>query len=270
MNIPAANPLEWERCTANDCRSSMQEVNRIAKKTPGARFFNRAFGAVRFQCKKLRIRWKSTEDVFTAIYRNKEWNGNESVSGPGSDLAETAAVRRQLPTVFRQFGIHSMLDIPCGDFNWMKQVAFEKMDYTGADIVADLIQQNNTKFGTSNVHFCKLNLIEGGLPKVDLVLCRDCLVHFSVRDIFSALRNVVDSGSTYLLTTTFTSRRQNVDIVTGLWRPLNLEVAPFSFPPPLLIICEESTERDGADIDKSLGLWKVEDLAEGLAKHLNS
>jgi hypothetical protein len=181
-------------------------------------------------------------------------------------LARTAAIRNQLPGVFRDFDIHTMLDIPCGDFNWMKSVDFESVDYTGADIVADLIQQNK-QYETSNIHFRKLNLIDEKLPKVDLVFCRDCLVHLPNKDVFSSLQNICDSGSTYLLTTTFTSRRHNPDIVAGNWRPLNLEAPPFSFPKPLGTINEGCDEGGGQWKDKSLGLWRAADVAECLNKH---
>ena len=77
---------------------------------------------------------------------------------------------------------------------------------------------------------------------------------------FRALRNICDSGSTYLMTTSFPGRRKNEDIVTGQWRPLNLEVAPVAFPAPLRIVNEGCTEGDGAFRDKSLGLWRVDDV----------
>ena len=71
------------------------------------------------------------------------------------------------------------------------------------------------------------------LPAADLVLCRDCLPHFSLRDARRALENIVASGSTFLLTTTFTDRQANQDIRTGDFRALNLERAPFALPSPL-------------------------------------
>jgi len=86
----------------------------------------------------------------------------------------------------------------------MKHVDLDGIDYTGADIVADLILGNG-QYEASKVHFCILNLIDDKLPKIDLVFCRDCLVHLSFRDTFRALHNICDSGSIYLLTTTFTS-----------------------------------------------------------------
>jgi hypothetical protein len=46
----------------------------------------------------------------------------------------------------------------------------------------------------------------------------------------------------------------------GDWRLLNLEAAPFGFPPADAILNEECTEAGGAYADKSLGVWRVADL----------
>jgi hypothetical protein len=62
------------------------------------------------------------------------------------------------------------------------------------------------------------------------------------------------------MTTTFTECEENVDIVTGDWRIINLQIPPFSLPEPVLILNEECTEGDGTYADKSLGLWKISDL----------
>ena len=229
----------------------MRYLKQILRQIPGLRT---AYHFVRYPYQAAKLRGITIEEVFTDICHGNIWGGTESVSGRGSDLFQTRVVRKQLPSVFRDFSAHSLLDIPCGDFHWMKHVDLESVDYTGADIVTDLIRRNG-QHEAPNVHFCKLNLIEDKLPKVDLVFCRDCLVHLSFKDTFIALHNICDSGSTYLLTTTFTSRQHNSDILTGQWRTLNLEVPPFSFPPPLMAINEECTAGDGAFSDKSLGLW---------------
>jgi hypothetical protein len=94
---------------------------------------------------------------------------------------------------------------------------------------------------------------------VDLVLCRDCLVHLSSKDAVAALRNLKRSGSTYLLATTFPEHTDNPDVITGYWRPINLELPPFALPRPMLMINEGCPERGGAD--KSLGLWRIADLS---------
>jgi hypothetical protein len=41
---------------------------------------------------------------------------------------------------------------------------------------------------------------------------------------------------------------------------LNLQYAPFLFPAPLAVINESCTEAGGDYADKSLALWRVEDL----------
>jgi hypothetical protein len=107
-----------------------------------------------------------------------------------------------------------------------------------------------------------LTLFASKLPTVDLIFCRDCLVHFSFDDIRRALQNICRSGSAYLLTTTFTEQRQNQDIVTGQWRQLNLELEPFSLPKPLSLINEDCTEGEGKFADKSLGLWRIEEIGK--------
>ena len=101
------------------------------------------------------------------------------------------------------------------------------------------------------------DVLTESLPKADVVLCRDCLVHFSARNVRRAVANIIRSGSTYLLTTTFPRRHSNRTIVTGDWRPLNLCAAPFNFPQPLQVISEEHPEPYA---DKSLGLWRISDL----------
>jgi hypothetical protein len=36
-----------------------------------------------------------------------------------------------------------MLDAPCGDFNWMKEVDLSAVHYTGGDIVEPLVNSNH-------------------------------------------------------------------------------------------------------------------------------
>lgn len=204
---------------------------------------------------------QSAREIFRDIYHSNYWGNSDSRSGAGSDLAQTAEVRLHLPRLLKEFAVTSMLDIPCGDWHWMKDVALE-VDYIGVDIVPELIERNQQLYGNETRRFLALDLINEDLPRVDLVFSRDVLVHLSFDDVFSALRNLQKSGSEYLLTTTFTGRASNPDIRTGQWRPLNLQKPPFDFPPPLKLINEKCTEGDGSWGDKSLGLWKLADIGK--------
>ncbi len=209
-----------------------------------------------------------TEKVFTDIYRKNIWGGMASASGTGSSLRRTKVLIERLPVLFREFNISSILDIPCGDFHWMNNLSLEGTRYVGADIVKEIIQKNSSMHEKENVRFQHLDLITDKLPEVDLILCRDCLVHFSYNNIVSALMNICNSGAKYLLTTTFTERTENCDINTGAWRPLNLLIPPFNLSPPVRMINEECSETYATYSDKSLGLWKVQEVKESLTRLL--
>lgn len=200
------------------------------------------------------------EQVFSKIYDDGIWAGNESLSGAGSDLDQTQVLQTALADLLTRRNINSMLDLPCGDFNWMRNVDLGGVDYLGADVVPALIKANQEQFGTPNRRFQVLDISKNTPPKADLIFCRDLFVHFSFADIFAALENIKGSGSKYLLTTTFTGNRINHDRETGLWRALNLQAAPLDFPEPLELINENCTEEDGDWADKALGLWRIRDL----------
>jgi len=237
----------------------VSRLKEIAKGIPGVR-------AAYHKCTGLALRLKSTEDVFSKIYAGNKFRGQESVSGPGSGVKETSVVITELPKLFDELGIRTVLDLPCGDFHWMRHADLRSINYIGADIVAELIERNKQKYERESIRFCKLDLIKDKLPNVDLILCRDCLVHLSFKDAFAALHNVCSSASEYFLATTFTRRQRNYDIATGQWHTLNLEAPPFMFPPPLNTINEQATEGGEAYKDKSLGLWRVADIREALAR----
>jgi len=204
------------------------------------------------------------EKIFTKIIRKNIWEGKESVSGPGSNLEQTKIIREAIGQLIKDLKVFRMLDIPCGDFHWMKHVDLNNVKYIGADIVKSLIRKNTDTYGKrEGVSFRLLNLINDPLPKADLILCRDCLVHFSFHDIFLALKNICQSDSTFLLTTNFPEHKINNDINTGKWRFLNLNSPPFNMPAPILTINEGCTEREKAK-DKSLSLWKIDSIKKSL------
>jgi len=201
----------------------------------------------------------SSKSVFTKIYKKNLWGG-ESRSGKGSSILVTENIRKKLPDLLKKYRISSLLDIPCGDFFWLKEVNLDFLFYTGADVVNEIIVENNKKYSSKKKLFLKLDILKDPLPAVDLILCRDLLVHFTLKDIIIALENMKRSNSKYLLTTSFVSKKTNNDIKTGQWRPLNLLVPPFSFPKPLLIVDENWIQEDEIYSDKSLILWKISDL----------
>jgi SAM-dependent methyltransferase len=226
-----------------------------------ARHFPGAINALRRLHRKT-WRLMSMEYVFTKTHEHGGWGCGESVSGKGSSLAETRGLRTELPILLKELSVTSVLDIPCGDFNWMKEIAPVIPQYVGADVVRDLVDRNNQRYASANVRFVFADAMKSELPRVDVIICRDMLVHFPFRELFRTLRNFKASGSTFLLATTFTSHETNTDIDIAEWRPLNLQRPPFNFPKPVRLIVEGCETKP----DKSLGLWRLQELPNEIAR----
>jgi len=203
---------------------------------------------------------KAIDETFTYINENRSWKSDESVSGDGSEIAVTKELINGLHLFFEKENIQSMLDVPCGDFNWMQHTNLQQVDYIGGDIVENLIANNIAKHGDDKKSFFVLDLTKDKLPKVDVIFCRDCLVHLSYKDIYKALVNIKKSESKYLLTTSFYRCDNNKNIITGQWRKLNFEIFPFYFKKPLLIIDEKYTKKGHKYSDKTMSLWKISDI----------
>ena len=199
-------------------------------------------------------------EAFRHAYRHNLWAGAETPSGPGSSAAQTAVVARILPELCRRYAVRTLLDLPCGDLHWMAGVELPGVQYVGGDLVPEVVADAVRRYASPNRRFLTLDITSSALPPADLLLCRDCLVHLSYVDIASAIDNLRRSEIPYLLTTTFQSETESQDIVTGDWRPINLQAPPFSFPDPVELLVEECTEQDGIFADKALGLWRVQDL----------
>lgn len=205
----------------------------------------------------------SLKEKFTHVFETNGFNGDESKSGVGSGSEQTRIIRTELPILLDKYGIQSMVDAPCGDMFWMIQVLQNASihTYTGIDIVPELIRVNTEKFASDQIRFLCADITQADIPRSDLILCRDCLVHLSYEDAKRALQNMKNSGSRYLLTTHFRYRTQNADLGKGFWRSVNLTLEPFNFPEPIDMLVELATEADNKFYDdKTLSLWNLQDI----------
>lgn len=199
------------------------------------------------------------KDIFTDIYLENKWMDEESVSGAGSTLAQTEAIRHWLPKVLTMLDVRSVLNIPCGDLHWWQSMDIsDNIVVTHADVVPDIIESISDKGIVDNDKLKVLDIATDPLPKVDLIFTRDCLGHFDNDSVRLALDNMIASGSTYLLTTHFPDSKwpTNKNIKTGDWRPINLD-KQFGLGLPLLSIYEQEQSAGGAYQDKTLSLWRL-------------
>ncbi len=214
--------------------------------------------AVLYLIKRKLFLLKSRKTQFTNIYRKGGFGPSDGLSGTGSDIVQTKVIMQAIPDILQKYQIKSMLDIPCGDLFWMQHVDIGSTAYTGADIVSELIKRNEIIHANSGKKFLVIDICLDPLPRVDLILCRDCFGHLKLNDAVRAVHNIKRSGSKFLLITTFPQCTKNAELGLNFFRPLNLCIPPFYFPQPLELISEGCTEDEGIYFDKSLGLWRID------------
>ena len=198
---------------------------------------------------------KDTSDRFSSIYSSGAWINSPdqtSSSGAGSEAAATAGLVRELPKLLERLGCHTLLDVGCGDWNWMQDMALPSR-YIGVDVVPSVIQSNR-RFDRDGVSFQVLDAIKDDLPATDVAMCREMLFHLSFADGAAVLENVRRSAR-WLIATTDPDIWFNSDIRSGDFRRINLQRRPYRLPEPTFVLA------DGAVHPRRvLGAWPTEDL----------
>lgn len=192
---------------------------------------------------------------FRAVYRLGAWvhsKDQASASGAGSEAAATEAVVEELPPLLKQLDAKVVLDIGCGDWNWMRRMTLP-CQYVGIDIVPEVIEANRA-YARDGVSFEVADAIIGPLPTADVALCREILFHMSFHAALAVLANIRRSAH-WLVATTDERIWFNSNIPTGDFRLLNLRRPPFNLPPPRFSIADDAVSRD-----RLLGVWPTSDL----------
>jgi hypothetical protein len=216
----------------------------------------------RFAADRVSFAGLSLRERFQRIHDTNLWGAAESVSGLGSEIDATATLRAELPALLRRLGVSTLLDAPCGDGGWIA-TADLGVRVTGVDVVLELIAKLRARGELAN-GYSLADITCDPLPHADAILCRDCLVHFCFANIARAVENFRRSGATWLITTTFPEWQTNLDCEDGDWRALNFELAPFNWGFPAELLNENCMEAGGGWRDKSLGVWRLSDIAKSL------
>eukprot|EP00929_Paragymnodinium_shiwhaense_P102041 TRINITY_DN65247_c0_g1_i1.p1 TRINITY_DN65247_c0_g1~~TRINITY_DN65247_c0_g1_i1.p1 ORF type:complete len:475 (+),score=70.98 TRINITY_DN65247_c0_g1_i1:49-1473(+) len=142
--------------------------------------------------------------AYAIVYEYNVWGSDVSRSGTGSDLwsPEARLAVSAIEAVIDRFQIRSMLDCACGDATWMVPffvARHPEIDYTGVDIVPEVIEQNKVKH--PGVRYLALDAAEAALPTgADMVFSKETLNHMSLDDAWKAVERFRATGARYLLT----------------------------------------------------------------------
>ena len=169
-----------------------------------------------------------------------------SPNGPGASLPLTENLREQLPGLWLTHGIKSVLDVACGDWNWMRYVDLSGIrNYYGWDVDPELITRCAQRYNEmmdahpdkhlAHAWFDVRNVADTSFPNVDCILARHILIHFPndyISDIIDKMRR---GHARYLLTSNFPEDTNEFlyDPTRYAWvgymeHPVNLEIPPFS------------------------------------------
>jgi glycosyltransferase involved in cell wall biosynthesis len=134
----------------------------------------------------------SMGETFSKIYREKLWGGgkDEFVSGSGSSGKVAEIYMDYVCRFIRDNGIESVVDLGCGDFRVGRVIAQVAPQYTGIDVVPELIAHHVVNYSAANVEFRCLDITKENLPIGDLCLVRQVLQHLSNSEIALVLRKL--------------------------------------------------------------------------------
>lgn len=193
-------------------------------------------------------------------FETKTWaqeDKDKPRSGPGSTLRRTKRLRRALPGLLKDYDVKTFLDAPCGDWNWMSAVNLDGVKYIGGDISKELIAEVKAEHGGEGRKFMHLDLASSKLPKCDMIMVRECLIHLTDEVRWEVIANIHKAKIPHLLLTVDLVD-ENIPLTeNGQHANFNPMIAPFNFPDPVHHVPESSDQVSLYDLTAAdVGPWK--------------
>lgn len=141
-------------------------------------------------------------ETFSNIYRTGAWSEQFSMplSGPGSTVENSLPVIDIITTLHAEGSISSILDVGCGDLEWIQSVEpirTRKLRYYGLDLVPEVIERNKAHHSWFR-GACE-NALECRKFDADLVLIKDVAFHMTNPQISQLLEILRRSTWRYCL-----------------------------------------------------------------------
>ncbi len=190
-------------------------------------------------------------DYGLANYKSGHW---ESASGPGSSNTIASVSVDLIESTIKENNITSILDLGCGDWNWMKRLnpLFDDVTYEGWDAGQAIIDLNTERYSDTNITFHRKDIITEDYPDVDLIVCRDVLFHLPIEHGSEVVEKIKNSSAKYLISTSFNDVEQNVmeeKNINGIagfnFYRINLLTEPFSLGDTIIRSVEEDVDCGG-------------------------
>jgi SAM-dependent methyltransferase len=163
----------------------------------------------------------SLAETFDSIYISNVWGTsddptlNSGLGSTGRYVEEYCALMR---TLLEQYGVNSVTDVGCGNFNSGKTIAPFVALYTGVDIAQSVIDANTRIYAGERIRFTRADLTRDSLPQADAAIVRQVLQHLTNAEIKLALDNLLGAFPLVFITEHVyigKGSRPNLDIFHG-------------------------------------------------------
>jgi ubiquinone/menaquinone biosynthesis C-methylase UbiE len=159
----------------------------------------------------------SIKNMFEETYFHDKWGLGESKSGIGSSLDYTINFRREFIKIIKEYNLKKIIDLSCGDWNWMKTIKDSLPSYIGVDVVEPLIKDNLEKYGNENISFVCNDMLSElekyGDSNFDLVVCRHTFEHLEMNYIIKVLNQIKKISKYALITSSKEIDKENFDFM---------------------------------------------------------
>lgn len=173
----------------------------------------------------------------------------------------SADLQSELIALLSRLQVRRLLEVGCGDFRWIQEIASRVELYTGVDRDFDAILRDRVAYGGPRRRFLVRDVSRDPLPHADLLLCRNVLTRLAEEDVVRAITGILRSRARYLLATAV-----GVEADGRAWlHPTALPAR--SMPPPVEVL---GSPAESARTAGPLALWDLDDIraySRGGARH---
>lgn len=174
--------------------------------------------------KQMNFAEQDHQNQFEKVYNDGIWGIG---SGGGSTDEATQEYREFLQSFLDENNIKSVLDIGCGYWAFNEHINWSGIEYTGVDVARPVIDHNNQNNKTSTRSFMVGNMLSADLPKADLIIVKDVMIHHPNNDILKFLKR--EQNAKFALVTNDNHGSINSDIDTpGKYHSIDITKPPFN------------------------------------------
>jgi hypothetical protein len=197
---------------------------------------------------------KEIKEAFTKVYKTNGWGSPESIpgrknkkfySGGGTDPDNDKdnIYINTLQSYIDREDIKSVIEIGCGDWEVSSRIDWSSVNYTGYDVVEDLIEYNNNNYSKENVRFiCNSNIITENNITADLLIVKDVFQHLPPSYYVDFIKSIPTNFKYNLITNDFSN---NSNIEFGGYTGNDFSKDPFNMKYEIVIDWEQKFIESG-------------------------